>query len=94
MPGTQRQLYLGGIPAEPRVEEHGRYPRIDSLPMRVLWTTDGRACQRRGDLLEHVPFGPAKTTEHVPAIARRETARRHLMRGENEPAFPSPKQRV
>ena len=45
-------------------------------------------------MLEHVPFGPAKTTEHVPAIARRETARRHLMRGENEPAFPSPKQRV
>lgn len=35
-------------------------------------------------------FGLAKATEHVPAIGRRETARRRLMRGENEPAIPSP----
>lgn len=35
-------------------------------------------------------FGLAKATEHVPAIGGRETARRRLMRGENEPAVPSP----
>ena len=35
-------------------------------------------------------FGLAKATEHVPAVGRRETARRRLMRGENEPAVPSP----
>ena len=40
------------------------------------------------------PFGLAKATEHVPAIGRRETARSRLMRGENEPAVPSPEQRV
>jgi hypothetical protein len=34
-------------------------------------------------------FGLAKATEHVRAIGSRETARR-LMRGENEPAVPSP----
>lgn len=36
------------------------------------------------------PFGLAKATEHVRAIGGRETARRRLMRGENEPAVPSP----
>lgn len=36
------------------------------------------------------PFGLAKATEPVPAVGRRETARRRLMRGENEPAVPSP----
>jgi len=36
------------------------------------------------------PFGLAKATERVPAIGGRETARRRLMRGENEPAVPSP----
>lgn len=40
------------------------------------------------------PFGLAKATEHVPAIGRRETARRRPMRGENEPAVPSSEQRV
>jgi hypothetical protein len=35
-------------------------------------------------------FGLAKATEHVRAIGGRETARRRLMRGENEPAVPSP----
>ena len=35
-------------------------------------------------------FGLAKATERVPAIGGRETARRRLMRGENEPAVPSP----
>jgi hypothetical protein len=40
------------------------------------------------------PFGLAKATEHVPAIDRRETARRRLMRGKNEPAVPSSEQRV
>jgi Monooxygenase af470-like len=35
-------------------------------------------------------FGLAKATERVPAIGRRETARRRLMRGENEPAVSSP----
>ena len=35
-------------------------------------------------------FGLAKTTEHVPARGRLETARRRLRRGENEPAVPSP----
>jgi hypothetical protein len=35
-------------------------------------------------------FGLAKATEQVPAIGRRETATRRLMRGENEPAVPSP----
>lgn len=35
-------------------------------------------------------FGLAKATEHVPAIGGRETARRRLMRGENEPAVPTP----
>jgi hypothetical protein len=39
-------------------------------------------------------FGLAKATEHVLAIGRRETARRRLMRGENEPAVPSAEQRV
>jgi hypothetical protein len=34
-------------------------------------------------------FGLAKATEHVRAIGARETARRRLMRGENEPAVPS-----
>jgi hypothetical protein len=34
-------------------------------------------------------FGLAKATEHVPAVGRRETARRRLMRGENEPAVPN-----
>jgi hypothetical protein len=36
------------------------------------------------------PFGLAKAFEPVPAVGRRETARRRLMRGENEPAVPSP----
>jgi hypothetical protein len=36
------------------------------------------------------PFGLAKATQQVPAIGCRETARRRLMRGENEPAVPSP----
>lgn len=36
------------------------------------------------------PFGLAKATERVPAIGGRETARRRLLRGENEPAVPSP----
>ena len=36
------------------------------------------------------PFGLAKATQHVPAVGRRETARRRLMRGENDPAVPSP----
>ncbi|MDQ3302723.1 MAG: DUF4188 domain-containing protein [Actinomycetota bacterium] len=36
------------------------------------------------------PFGLAKATERVPAISGRETARRRLLRGENEPAVPSP----
>ncbi len=35
-------------------------------------------------------FGLAKATEHVQAIGGRETARRRLIRGENEPAVPSP----
>jgi hypothetical protein len=35
-------------------------------------------------------FGLAKATEHVPAVGRREAARRRLMRGENETAVPSP----
>ena len=35
-------------------------------------------------------FGLAKATEHVPAVGGRETARRLLMRGKNEPAVPSP----
>jgi hypothetical protein len=35
-------------------------------------------------------FGLAKATERVPAIGRRDTARRRLMRGENEPAVSSP----
>ena len=37
-------------------------------------------------------FGLAKASEHVPAVGRRETARRRLMRDENEPAVPSPEQ--
>ncbi len=39
------------------------------------------------------PFGLARATERVPAIGGRETARRRLLRGENEPAVPSPEQR-
>ena len=39
-------------------------------------------------------FGLAKATEHVPVKGRLETARRRLRRGENEPAVPSPEQRV
>jgi hypothetical protein len=35
-------------------------------------------------------FGLAKATERVRAVGGRETARRRLMRGENEPAVPSP----
>ena len=35
-------------------------------------------------------FGLAKATEHVRAVGGRETARRRLVRGENEPAVPSP----
>jgi hypothetical protein len=35
-------------------------------------------------------FGLAKATEHVRAVGGRETARRRLMRGKNEPAVPSP----
>ena len=35
-------------------------------------------------------FGLAKATEHVPAVGRRETARRRLMQGETESAVPSP----
>ena len=35
-------------------------------------------------------FGLGKATEHVRAVGGRETARRRLMRGENEPAVPSP----
>ncbi|HEV2092992.1 MAG TPA: DUF4188 domain-containing protein, partial [Rubrobacter sp.] len=35
-------------------------------------------------------FGLAKATEHVRAVGGRETARRRLMRGENDPAVPSP----
>ena len=36
-------------------------------------------------------FGLTKATKQVPAAGRRETARRRLMRGENEPAaVPSP----
>lgn len=36
------------------------------------------------------PFGLAKATERVPAIGGRETARRRLMRGDNQPAVPAP----
>lgn len=36
-------------------------------------------------------FGLAAATEHVPAVGRRETARRRLG-GENEPALPTPAQ--
>lgn len=35
------------------------------------------------------PFGLAKATDRVQAVGGRETARRRLMRGENEPAVPS-----
>ena len=35
-------------------------------------------------------FGLARSTEHGRAVGGRETARRRLMRGENEPAVPSP----
>ena len=35
-------------------------------------------------------FGLANATEHVRAVGGRETARRRLMRGENELAVPSP----
>ncbi len=35
-------------------------------------------------------FGLVKATKHVRAVGGRETARRRLMRGENEPAVPSP----
>lgn len=35
-------------------------------------------------------FGLAKATDHVRAVGGRETARGRLMRGENEPAVPSP----
>jgi hypothetical protein len=35
-------------------------------------------------------FGLAKATELVRAVGGRETARRRLMRGENEPAVPLP----
>ena len=35
-------------------------------------------------------FGLAKATEQVRAVGGRETARRRLLRGENEPAVPSP----
>jgi hypothetical protein len=35
-------------------------------------------------------FGLARATEHARAIGGRETARRRLMRGNNEPAVPSP----
>jgi len=35
-------------------------------------------------------FGLEKATDHVRAVGGRETARRRLMRGENEPAVPSP----
>jgi hypothetical protein len=35
-------------------------------------------------------FGLAKATEHVRAVGGMKTARRRLMRGENEPAVPSP----
>ena len=35
-------------------------------------------------------FGLAKATEQVPAVGGRETARRRLMRDENEPAVPTP----
>jgi len=35
-------------------------------------------------------FGLAKATERVRAVGGRETARRRLMRGDNEPAVPSP----
>lgn len=38
-------------------------------------------------------FGLAKATEHVPAVGRRETARRRLG-GENAPALPTPAQPV
>jgi hypothetical protein len=34
-------------------------------------------------------FGLARATEHVRAMGGRETARRRLMRGENEPGVPS-----
>jgi hypothetical protein len=39
-------------------------------------------------------FGLAAATKHVPAIGRRETARRRLLREENEPAVPTPTQPV
>jgi len=35
-------------------------------------------------------FGLAKATEHVRAVGGRETARRRLVRRENEPTVPSP----
>jgi hypothetical protein len=35
-------------------------------------------------------FGLAKATEHVRAVGGRETAGRRLMRGENQPAVPTP----
>ena len=42
-------------------------------------------------IYSNVPvFGLARATERVPAVGRRETARRRLMRGENDPAVPTP----
>jgi len=35
-------------------------------------------------------FGLKKATEHVPAVGRREAARRRFMRGKNGTAVPSP----
>ena len=42
-------------------------------------------------IYSNVPvFGLARATERVPAVGRREAARRRLMPAENDPAVPTP----
>jgi hypothetical protein len=50
----------------------------------------GRCSASSTSTLRRASSGHDKATDHVPAVGRRETARRRLMRGDNEPAVPSP----
>jgi hypothetical protein len=66
------------------------FPAIHGVCTRFLSSTRGLRGNYEAIYGNMPVFGLAMATEHVRAVGGRETARRRLMRGENEPAVPSP----
>ena len=78
-------------------EDLERFARNPEDPHMPAWQRFNRTVGKNGcvgifhETYSNMPvFGLDKATEHVRAVGGRETARRRLMRGENEPAVPSP----